>query len=153
MRNQHGSITVLGRIKSLLLASIGATLVMLCNTNLQIAINHRDGVAAQYWAEAGLEDGIATLKTNARFANQTQTNTQVFTVKIPNGSSTTSSYRVQTGPDPKATADNIRLIIATGIVNKVQRQIIAHITLPASGDPWKKLVIIRNFREGEYFGT
>lgn len=153
MRNQRGSLTVFGIIMILLLGSMGATLVMLCITNLQIATNHRDGVAAQYWAEAGLEDGIAILKTNGEFVNQTQIDTQVFTVKIPNPSSTIVSYTVQTGPDPKANATNTRLIIATGSVNKVHRQLIAHITLPPLGDPLKKIVIIRNFREGEYFGT
>ena len=153
MRNQRGSITVLGIIMMLLLGSMGATLVMLCITHLQIATNHRDGIAAQYWAEAGMEDGIAILKTNEDFVNQTQIHTQVFTVKIPNPSSTIISYTVQTGPDPKATAANTRLIIATASVNKVHRQLIAHITLPTPGDPLKKIVIIRNFREGEYFGT
>lgn len=153
MKRQRGSATVFGIIMILLLTSMGATLLMLCTTHLQIATNHRDGIAAQYWAEAGIEDVVAKLKTNTDFVNQTQVGNQLITANFPSSSASTGNYIVQTGPDPKSIATNVRVVIATGTINKTQRQIIAHITLPKPGDELKKNIIIRKFREGEYFGT
>lgn len=153
MKSERGSATVLGIFMIMLLGSLGATLLMLCITHLEIATNHRDGIVAQYWAEAGMAEAVAKLKTNKEFVNETQIGNQITTANFPSQLRTTGSYTVQTGPDPHVATKNVRVIIATGIVNKANRQIIAHVTIPNPGDNFKNFLIIRNFKEGEYFGT
>lgn len=153
MRSQRGSATILGMIMILLLSVMGTTLLKLCTTHLQIATNHCDGIAAQYIAEAGIEVAIANLRTNMDFVNQTEQIPQEIPIEIPNSLPNKSNCKVQIGPVGRPNAENIRLIIATGTVNQTKRQITTYITLPKPEDELKKIVIIRNFREGEYFGT
>ena len=149
MRSQRGSATILGMIMILLLSLMGTTLLKLCTTHLQIATNHCDGIAAQYVAEAGIEAVIAKLKTNMDFVSQTQE----IPIEIPNLLPNKSTCKVQIGPISKPNTDNIWLITATGTVNGAKRQITTYVTLPKPEAELKKVVIIRNFREGECFGT
>lgn len=130
MSSERGSAALLSIIMMLLLSSLGAALLMLSKTDLQIATNHRDGIAAQYLAEAGIQDAIAKLKTDPDFVSQTKTNIQVTTSEPLGTLSTVGSYTVQTGPNTSVTNENIRLVTATGVVNQAKRQIAANITLP-----------------------
>lgn len=150
MNNERGMITILGLIMILLLILMGTTLLMLSTTNLQIATSHQEGLTAQYLAEAGIQSAITKLKTNGDFVSQTEKEDQVITADFFSTLAITSSYKVQIGPDPKSTNKDLRLVIATGMVNHAQRRIIAHITLAKATNDYK---IIWNFREDENFGT
>lgn len=142
---QRGSAAILGLIMMMLLGSMGATLLMLSKTDLQIATNHRDGIAAQYLAEAGIQYAVAKLKTDLDFVSQTESK-KLSTTSVSLGAMpTTGNYTVQTGPDPEINNTKIRLITATGIVNQAKRQINAQITLPMQSDVVRPYVIIWNY--------
>lgn len=130
MEHQRGAVAILGIIMMMLLASLGATLLMLSKTNIQIAANHRDGIAAQYVAEAGIQYAFTRLETDSDFVLKTETATYMVTSARLGPMSTTGKYIVHIGPDPIATNTNVRLITATGIVNEAQRQVFGKAILP-----------------------
>jgi len=119
-------------------------LLMLSNTDLQIASNHRDGIGAQYLAEAGIQYGVSKLKTDAEFISQTETEINITTSPL-GALPTAGSYTVQTGPDPKFNNTKTRQIIATGMVNQAKRQVIANITLAVTTGECQPLMIIWNY--------
>jgi Tfp pilus assembly protein PilX len=141
MSRQGGSVTIFGLIMMLLLSVMGATLLLLSNTALQIATNHRDGLTAQYWAEAGMQQAIGKLKTNTEFVKQTEKDNQLLTATYPEECLATGNYKVEIGPDPTTTNRNARLIRATAKIKQAQRQITAHVTLPQLEEKLKFLVI------------
>ena len=129
---ERGSVALLGIIMIMLLGSLGATLLTLGKTDLQIATNHRDGIAAQYLAEAGIQEAVAKLKTDPSFVNLTEKSNHVITSTSLGTLPTVGSYTVQIGPKSGAATQNMRLITAVGMVNKAQRQVVGIITLPSS---------------------
>ena len=143
MSSQRGSAALLGLIMMMLLGSMGATLLMLSKTDVQIATSHRDGIAAQYWAEAGIQHAIVNLKTDAEFVSQTENHiiTSKSIIVLP----TLGSYIVQTGPNPQFINTKIRLITATGMVNQSRRHVIVQITLPMQPGESSPLFIIWNY--------
>jgi Tfp pilus assembly protein PilX len=126
MGRERGSVTVMGIVMMMLLTSMGTALLLLSKTNLEISANRRDGIAAQYLAEAGVQLAIAKLKTDPNFVNQTETNHSVVTLSFAAARNCT----VKTGPALNTTSKNERIIISTGIVNKASRQVIAKVLLP-----------------------
>jgi len=142
MGSQRGSAALLGLIMMMLLGSMGATLLMLSKTDVQIATNQRDGLAAQYLAEAGIQHAIVKLKTDHEFVSQTGMTQHIITSESLGILPSVGRYTVQTGP--QVTNPNIRLIIATGIVNQAQRQIVATITMPITGE-LNSMMIIWNY--------
>lgn len=131
MDRERGSVTVIGIVIMMLLTSIGAALLLLSKTNLEISANRRDGIAAQYLAEAGVQLAIAKLKTDPIFVNQTKTNNYVMTLPL-NTKSATRSYTVKIGPASNAANHNERRVTSIGVVNKASRQVVAKILLPTA---------------------
>lgn len=123
MANERGSVAVLGLIALMLLGVMGAGMMALSNVDIAIAENHRDGVAAQYLAEAGAQWAIAKLKTDKDFISQTETQINVTTYSIDGTPYTLGSYTVTTKHDPKMLNENQRLITSIGSINKAKRQI------------------------------
>lgn len=144
MDSQRGSVALLGLIMMILLGSMGVTLLMLSQTDLQIALNHRDGIGAQYLAEAGIQYAVAKLKTDDKFVSQTAMNQHTITSDLCGMISTVGSYTVRIGPESQVANPKTRLIIATGIVNKAQRQVVAHITLPITSNLNSTMIIWTN---------
>lgn len=130
MSSERGSVALLSMMMMLMLSSLGVALLMLSKTDVQIAANHRDGIAAQYLAEAGIQYAIAKLKTDPDFVSQTKTNIQITTSESLGTIPTVGIYIVQVGPNSNAANESTRLIAATGVVNQARRQIAANITLP-----------------------
>jgi len=131
MSSQRGSAALLGLMMMMLLGSMGTVLLLLSKTDLQIASNHRDGSAAQYLAEAGIQYATSKLKTDYEFVLQTENVNGVTTSQSLGTMPTAGSYTVHTGLDPQFKDDTqIRLITATGQVNQAKRQVIAQLTLP-----------------------
>jgi len=143
MEHQRGAVAILGIIMMMLLASLGATLLMLSKTNIQIAANHRDGIAAQYVAEAGIRYAITRLKTDTDFVLKTETVTYMETTALLGPMSTNRKYIVHIGPDPATTNTKVRLITATGIVNEAQRQVFGKAILPTINEA-QPLTLILN---------
>lgn len=132
MRREQGSVALLGIIMMMLLSAMGATLLALSKTDVQIAINHRDGIAAQYLAESGIHYAVAKLKTDPDFVIQTglenyTTTSQSLGIELESG-----KFTVKTGPDSATTNKNNRIITALGVVNHAKRQVIANVTLPST---------------------
>jgi Tfp pilus assembly protein PilX len=123
MANERGSVAVLGLIALMLLGVMGAGMMALSIVDIAIAENHRDGVAAQYLAEAGAQWAIAKLKTDKDFTSQTETQINVTTYSIDENPNTLGSYTVTTERDPKMLNENQRLITSIGSINKAKRQI------------------------------
>jgi hypothetical protein len=130
MDNERGSATLLGIIAMMLLGLIGLGMMTRSRIELEIATNHRDGAAAQYVAEAGIQWAITKLKIDDEFINQTASKDIITTSEILGTLSPIGSYNVKIGPDSKTTNKNVRLIRSIGTVNKAKRQIIVKVLLP-----------------------
>jgi len=145
MGSQRGSAALLGLIMMMLLGSMGVTLLLLSKTDLQIASNQRDGMAAQYLAEAGVQYAASKLKTDHDFVRQTESGEGVTTAQSLGTVPTAGNYTVHTGPDPEFTNTQTRLITAIGTVNQAKRQVMAQITLPLPSGEGRPLIIIWNY--------
>lgn len=125
---EHGSVAILGLITMMLLGIIGSGFLMLSKIDIEIAGNHRDGIAAQYLAEAGVQLSIVKLKTDPNFVIQTGANNITIT-NILDFEANSQIYKVTTGPDNQTSNKDIRLIRSIGTVNKAKRQVTAHVFL------------------------
>jgi len=125
---ERGSVAILGLIAMMLLLVMGSGMLILSNIDLEIAANHRDGISAQYLAEAGVQWAIVQLKTNTDFIIQTGVN-NVTTTENLDTKTFSGVYKVTTGPDSKTNNQGIRLIRSIGTVNKAKRQITAKVLL------------------------
>ena len=142
MGREQGAVTLFGIIMIMLLSAMGATLLALSKTDIEIASNHRDGIAAQYLAEAGVQYAITRLKTDQDFVNQTGLGNYSITSESLGDAINNGSYRVEIGPDSVTTNKNNRIITAVGAVNQAKRQVIVTITMPTSIGEGKPFVII-----------
>jgi Tfp pilus assembly protein PilX len=127
---EQGSVTILGLIVIMLLGVMGSGLIILSKIDVEIAANHRDGISAQYLAEAGVKWAIIKLKTDPDFIIQTETNNNLTTTKILDTKASSEIYQVTTGPDSKTNNKAIRLIRSIGTINTSKRQVTAQVLLP-----------------------
>lgn len=127
MADERGLVAILGLIAMMLLAVMGAGMVTLSNIDTAIAANHRDGVTAQYVAEAGAQWAIARLKTDKDFISKTEKQKDITIYRINEKGSTHGSYTVTTEFAPKTLSKNQRLITSIGTVNQAKRQITVQI--------------------------
>ena len=141
-RHQQGAAAIMAVMMTTLLSAMGSALLLLSNSELQIATNHRDGIAAQYLAEAGIQYAVAKLKTDDEFIRQTETTKLVATSHSIDTLPNSGSYTVETGPDPQFNNTTARLITAIGVVNQAKRQVIAQITLPSQSGEMSQFIII-----------
>lgn len=132
MRREQGAVTLFGMIMIMLLSAMGATLLTLSKTNLEIAVNHRDGIAAQYLAEAGVQYAITRLKTDQDFVSQTGLESYSITSESLGNAISNGNYMLKVGPDSVTTNKNTRMITAVGTVNQAKRQVIVNVTIPTS---------------------
>lgn len=126
---ERGSVAILGLMVMMLLGVIGSGLLLLSKVDVEIATNHRDGIAAQYLAEAGVQLALVKLRTDINFIRETGTNNVTTTKNFNTG--LTRKYTITTGPDSNSSNDEMRFIRSIGSVNKAHRQITAQILLPA----------------------
>ncbi|MEN6413520.1 MAG: hypothetical protein ABFC84_12325 [Veillonellales bacterium] len=130
---QQGSAGIMALVVLPLLLALGAALVMLTSSESNISANFRDGIAAQYLAEAGVQHAVVKLKTDTGFVAATQvpaaaTANTLNSAAAKNSGATAGTYTVTvTG------SGNSRKIISTGTVNKAKRQVVVNITLPSGG--------------------
>lgn len=130
----QGSAGIMALIVLSLVMALGSFVVMLASSESNISANFRDGIAAQYLAEAGVQHAIVKLKTDTGFAAATQVST------ISSANTVNSSTVKNSGPTSgiyTATvtgAGNTRKIISIGTVNRAKRQIVVHITLPSGSN-------------------
>lgn len=64
MRNQIGSVGIMAVLIMAFLGLLGGAFVKISTTELNTAAHYRDGVAAEYLAEAGVKHAIAALTSN-----------------------------------------------------------------------------------------
>ncbi|MEN6566022.1 MAG: hypothetical protein ABFC57_06950 [Veillonellales bacterium] len=130
---QQGSAGIMALVVLPLLLALGAALVMLTSSESNISANFRDGIAAQYLAEAGVQHAVVKLKTDTGFVAATKvsavaTANTLNSAAAKNSGATAGTYTVTvTG------SGNTRKIISTGTVNKAKRQVVVNITLPSGG--------------------
>jgi len=130
--DQHGTAALAALIAMSLLVILGAGLVTLSSTESIISAGFRDGTAAQYLAEAGVQHAIVKLKTDAAFVANSNTttisaNNTITSSTLNSGTPTAGTYQVfVTG------TGNDRTIIARGTVNKAKRQLVVTLALPAN---------------------
>lgn len=137
---ERGSAAILGLIAMMLLGIISSGLIMLSTIDLEIAAVHRDGVAAQYLAEAGVQWAIIKLKTDTNFLIQTEATNNVTTSKTSDTKTNSGIYKVTTEPDSKTSNKSIRLIRSIGTVNNAYRQITVQIQLPENATDSIKII-------------
>lgn len=134
--NNKGAVSITAVIVMIVLGLLGGAYVSLTTTEMRISSNYRDGVAAQYLAEAGAMVARVKLKQDTSYRAQTGTLSGV-TVNKNNNSITSGTYTVKVSLDPdEATNTDRRKIVATGTVNSARRQVVLLVNLgngPGSG--------------------
>ncbi len=143
--SQRGSVAILSLILILLLGSLGSFLLMSSTTELKIATNERDGITAQYLAEAGIQWTIVKLKTNPTFVEETKAEKYVIHKSFSELTPTPGSYTIEVTPGSPIPNGQIRYIRATGAVNHAKRQVFAQITLPQTESKTCPLQVIWNY--------
>jgi hypothetical protein len=125
----------------MLLGILGGMMVTLSSTEISIAANFRDGIAAQSLAEEGIRLAIVKVQHNTDFL------TTITNLKVPPDSNNTYIINSITKNPGMTTAgsysvtvkrldnSNDRIITAAANVNKAKRQIIIKVTLPVSSSP------------------
>lgn len=130
---ERGSVTLMVIIVMTLLLGLGGAFISLSSTEVDLSKDYRNGVAAQYLAEAGVQWAIVKLKTETDFVAKTGIPPGVIkTSAIKNeGTPTAGSYTV------KVTGSGTgRIITSTGTVGSgktaAKRQVILRVTPPAA---------------------
>lgn len=128
---QQGSAGISALLFMLLLGILGSAFVAMSSTELLTAVNFRDGVAAQYLAEAGVQDALVKLKTNN---NGIADNTKTTSVSLP---TFTKNQNSPTEGSCKVTITgngDQRTITSISTVNKAKRQLVVTVQVQLSGD-------------------
>ena len=135
--NERGIVAVVALIVMMVMGVMGTGLMVLGTIDAEIAANHRDGVAAQYVAEAGIQWALVKLKTNPAFVMQTVTQENITTYTIERLSNSSGICTVKTKPGPAVAHNNLRIITSTGVVNKAIRQVRVQVCLPSDKEDTK----------------
>ena len=67
LKSQAGSVGILAIIVLALLGAVGGGMAARASNELNIASSYRDGIAAQYLAESGVQWAIAQIKANTAY--------------------------------------------------------------------------------------
>lgn len=131
LEQEHGSASIMASIVMILLLALGGAFITLSSTEVDISKDYRNGVAAQYLAEAGVQWAIVKLKTEPDFVTRTGNVTGVTTTSATKneGTTTAGNYTVTVAGDGAT-----RTITSTGIVGSgrtaAKRQVILNVSLP-----------------------
>lgn len=112
---QNGSAAILTIFVMALLGSLGAAFLVLSSTEIKTAANFRDGVAAQYLAEAGARRTMLKLSQDSSWMPSPSPLVENLGA-IPMA----GRYEVSV----TNTGGNKKTVVSTGIVNKARRQIV-----------------------------
>ena len=133
-----GSVAILALIGMMVLGVIGAGFVMITSTEVDTGAQYRDGVTAQYLAEAGARWAAIQLKNNVStvVAQTDSANGQSYSAgpfgTLPNA----GGYSVTVRRNPAAATDSKqRQVVSTGTVNKAKRQVVFVVSLGGGGVP------------------
>lgn len=126
-----GSAGIMALIVLPLLMALGTALVILTSSESNISANFRDGIAAQYLAEAGVQHAIVKLKTDTSFVTATQVSTIAAANTLNSSAAKNSGATAGTYTVTVTGSGNVRKIISIGTVNKAKRQVVVNITLPS----------------------
>ncbi|GBG54879.1 hypothetical protein SPFL3102_01252 [Sporomusaceae bacterium FL31] len=124
-----GEVSIVAMIVMIMLIVIVTASHLLSITELDTSKNFRDGIAAQYLTESGVQHAIVKLKTDQIFLNNTNTNqlSAVNTLTSSQHTSSIGSYKVYvTG------SGSSRTIISIGQVDKAKRQLVISVNLAES---------------------
>lgn len=115
-KRERGTASILALLVMILLLALGATIMSVSSTEVRTAAAFRDGVAAQFTAEAGAKRALLAISTN-------NGNLPSPIKDEPLGPGLAGTYSVtveQQGVN--------RIITATGTVNKASRQVVLEVT-------------------------
>ncbi|MGI6091436.1 MAG: hypothetical protein GX348_04625 [Veillonellaceae bacterium] len=115
LNTQQGSVSILALLAMMLLLALGGTMLSVSSAEVRTAASFRDGVAAQYAAEAGAKKALLALSTNNGTLPETIHNQ-------PLGPGIPGTYTVTV----EKQGIN-RVITATGTVGNASRQVIMEI--------------------------
>ncbi len=109
---QRGSAGITALLVMMLLLTIGGAMLTISSNEVRAAANYRDGIAAQYAAEAGAKRAMVELnKNNGQWSSS-------ITGQIGNGSYTVSMEKQGLN----------RILTSIGTVNNAKRQVVLSIT-------------------------
>lgn len=117
---ERGSAAITAVIAMIMLGLLGSAFVALSTTELRIATAYRDGVAAQYLAEAGVLYARIRLRSDVDPALRTYLDGDLRLTKTVDktpGRYTVTISRVSAG------SPNVRKIVSTGTVNDAKRTV------------------------------
>ena len=124
LTNKRGSVGLLSIIAMVLLGVVGAAYIALSSTEVSSSASYRNGVAAQFLAEAGARRAIVELEKD-RTWEKTQT-----PVKMGSGV-TEGTYDVLV---KGAVSGDDRTVISKGVVGNATRKIVLKLKLGSSED-------------------
>ena len=128
---RRGSAAVAAVISLAVLLCIGGMVARLMKTEIDSTINFRDGISAQYVAEAGLRRALVVLYRNGNPSGLTESVVR---------DSFSGSYQVVTG-----TEGNDLRVRSVGKVGDARRtaSVLVHVALePTPGEPLMELTIL-----------
>ena len=135
---RRGAIGIVSLLAMMVLGTIGAGLIMMTSTEVNTGAQYRDGVAAQYIAEAGARWAAIQLKNKVgTFISDTDSSAgKTYPAVTLGNAPTAGSYSVTIRRDPAYPADsNRRQVVTTATVNSAQRQVDYAVALGGGGLP------------------
>lgn len=123
IKEESGSAGILSVITLLLLSVVGAAYLSLSSSESSSSANYRNGVAAQFLAEAGARRAIVELDKNASWAGVSN---------IAMGSGITAGVYTVT----VSAAGQDRIVVAKGVVGNATRRIKLTLTVPGNAFPY-----------------
>jgi len=138
---ERGSAAILAVLVMTLLGLLGAAYVTLSSAEISTSAKFRDGVAAQYLAEAGAQWAIVKLKSNDAtiIADTDSASGKTYTSSSLGSGLTAGIYQVTIKLVPgEETNHKKRQVISIGSVgssNPAKRMVIFTVTLPTSSEP------------------
>ena len=137
---RRGSVGILSLITMALLGVIGSAFVLLSSTEVRTGAQYRDGVSAQYLAEAGARWAAVQLKTQTgTIISDTDSAAGRTYGPVSQGTAPVAgNYSVLIRRDPNVPADsNRRQVSVTGSVNQAKRLVVYVVTISNGGFPLK----------------
>lgn len=121
---QRGSAAITGVLVMMLLGLMGAGYIALSRTEVNISADFRDGVAAQYLAEAGARRALMELYSNPAWTGLSE---QMGSVNSATRGRYTVAVSTPVGEDTR------RLVTSTGQVNRARRQVVFYANVQTAG--------------------
>ena len=137
---RQGSAGILALLTMLVLGALGAAYVVMSSTEVNTGAVYRDGVAAQYLAEAGARWAALQIKNNVGtiVADTNSASGATYSSGSIATSPTAGSYSATIRRDPAYPSDaNRRQVTVVGTVGQAKRKVVFSLQMGSGGGPFR----------------